>query len=123
MPEPDHPAPSLALVSLRGKCPRCGEGALYRTFLGFQPRCSVCGLDHAAADAGDGPAVFVIFVTGFVSVTVAFMLRYQADLSAGVTVLLGCLLTVVLSALLLRPAKSLLYALQWRHDAHEGRVE
>ena len=34
----------------------------------MRPRCEICGLDYGFADAGDGPAVFVILFAGFVVV-------------------------------------------------------
>ena len=42
-----------------GRCPRCGNGHLFPASSTLAPRCDVCGLDFAFADAGDGPAVFV----------------------------------------------------------------
>ena len=51
--------------SLKGRCPRCGEGKLFTGFLKVQPKCQACGLDFAFADSGDGPAVFVILIAGF----------------------------------------------------------
>ena len=55
-------------AGLKGRCPRCGEGRLFSGFLTVAPRCSNCGLDYSFADAGDGPAVFVILIIGFVVV-------------------------------------------------------
>jgi uncharacterized protein (DUF983 family) len=52
------------LAGLMGKCPACGKGSLFSGYLKFADRCSACGEDFAKADAGDGPAVFVIFVAG-----------------------------------------------------------
>jgi uncharacterized protein (DUF983 family) len=53
---------------LRGRCPQCGEGHLFRGFLTMRPRCESCGLDYSFADAGDGPAIFVILIGGFIVV-------------------------------------------------------
>ena len=46
--------PGLPLPALR-------RGALFAGLLTVRPACPVCGLDLSAQDAGDGPAVFVIF--------------------------------------------------------------
>jgi uncharacterized protein (DUF983 family) len=51
---------------LRARCPRCGEGRLFQGFLTLRPKCERCGLDYSFADAADGPAVFVIFISGFI---------------------------------------------------------
>lgn len=52
-------------VGLKGCCPRCGNGRLFDGFLTVKPACSACGLDYGFADAGDGPAVFVMLIVGF----------------------------------------------------------
>src|SRR4026208_2640455 len=49
---------------LPGRCPGCGEGHLFQGFLALRPACERCGLDYGFADAGDGPAVFVILIGG-----------------------------------------------------------
>ena len=38
---------------------------MFSGFLALRPACTVCGLDLDFADAGDGPAVFVILIAGF----------------------------------------------------------
>ena len=55
------------------RCPRCGKGKLFRGFLTLRPRCEVCGLDYCFADAGDGPAVFIILFAGFIVVGAALI--------------------------------------------------
>src|SRR5690606_11427185 len=47
-------------TGLRGRCPRCGQGHLFKGFLSLRPNCEVCGLDYSFADSGDGPAFFVM---------------------------------------------------------------
>jgi len=61
--------PTLAATvaaGIGGRCPACHRGKLYSGFLTLAPKCDHCGLDYSFADSGDGPAVFVILVTGFV---------------------------------------------------------
>ena len=58
---------------LRGRCPRCGDGHLFKGFLSLRPKCEHCGLDYGFADSGDGPAVFVILIAGFVVVFAALI--------------------------------------------------
>ena len=53
-------------TGIKGCCPRCGQGKLYDGLLSLKPRCAACGLDYSFADAGDGPAVFVILIVGFI---------------------------------------------------------
>ena len=49
-----RPAPTLG-VALRRRCPACGQGKLYSSYLKVADRCSVCGLDLKRQDSGDGP--------------------------------------------------------------------
>ena len=57
---------STLWTGIAGRCPSCHRGKLFAGYLTLAPKCNVCGLDYSFADAGDGPAVFVILVTGFV---------------------------------------------------------
>lgn len=49
------PLPSFQ-HGLRGRCPRCGRGHLFGSFLTLRSHCEVCGLDYSSADPADGPA-------------------------------------------------------------------
>ena len=46
----------------RGRCPRCGEGKLFRAFLKTANNCSACGLDFTRHRADDLPAYLVIII-------------------------------------------------------------
>jgi uncharacterized protein (DUF983 family) len=102
-------------------CPRCGKGRLFGGYLKLASACSVCGLDYAKADSGDGPAVFVIFVVGFVAVSLAFIARFVWDWSIAAALALSAGTTLIASLGLLRIFKATLIALQFTHDAEEGR--
>jgi uncharacterized protein (DUF983 family) len=117
----DHPLPIVR--GLRGRCPRCGEGKLFAGFLGLRPRCELCGLDFSFADAGDGPAVFVILIGGFIVVFAALIteILYQPPYWLHAALWLPLVLLVTLAPL--RPIKGLLIALQYHHKAAEGRLE
>ena len=52
----------------RGRCPRCGEGKLFRAFLKVDDHCSVCGLDFTPHRADDLPAYLVIVIVGHIVV-------------------------------------------------------
>jgi uncharacterized protein (DUF983 family) len=117
----DNPLPIAR--GLRCRCPRCGEGKLFAGFLGLRPRCEHCGLDFSFADAGDGPAVFVILIGGFIVVFAALIteILYQPPYWLHAMLWLPLVLLVTLAPL--RPIKGLLIALQYHHKAAEGRLE
>ncbi|MGE0410057.1 MAG: DUF983 domain-containing protein [Amphiplicatus sp.] len=118
-----RPPVSPYAAGFAGKCPRCGEGALFKGFLALRERCEACGLDYSKADSGDGPAVFVIFIVGFFAVAIAFILRFVLFAPVWLAFLVSVLAAAGLIAALLRPFKATLIALQYRHKAAEGRIE
>ncbi|XSG80994.1 MAG: DUF983 domain-containing protein [Methyloligella sp. ZOD6] len=105
-----------------GRCPDCGQGRLFSGFLTPRSECDVCGRDLSFADAGDGPAIFVMLITGFLIVGAALFVEvfYQPPywLHAALWLPLG----IVLPLAMLRPLKGILITLQFRHQAAEGRL-
>lgn len=118
-----YPPVSPFSAGIGGKCPRCGQGRLFKTFLGLNDRCSLCGLDLLKADSGDGPAVFVMFLVGPIVVAIAFVARFVWFASIPAAFALAGAVAVALTLLLLRPFKATLIALQYKHKAEEGRIE
>jgi uncharacterized protein (DUF983 family) len=119
----NSPQPLPIGRGLLGRCPRCGEGHLFQGFLTLRPRCEQCGLDYSFADAGDGPAVFVILLGGALVVFAALMTEvvYQPPYWVHAALWLPMILLFTLGPL--RAIKGLLIALQYHHKAQEGRLE
>lgn len=108
---------------LRCRCPRCGMGQLFQGFLTLRSRCEVCGLDYNFADSGDGPAIFVILLSGFVVVFAALITEVMFQPPLWVYAILWLPLVVIVTLLPLRSMKGLLIALQFHHKAAEGQIE
>lgn len=121
MSDPDQNQPSAIAAGLAGHCPRCGEGALFSGFLKPAHTCESCGLDLSFADSGDGPAIFIIFIVGFIVVGMALVVDIIFHPSMIIHLLLWIPATIILCIALLRPFKGVMIALQYRHDAHEGQ--
>jgi uncharacterized protein (DUF983 family) len=118
---PSTPSPFVA--GLLARCPRCGQGALFRAGLTLRETCDRCGLSYAFADSGDGPAVFAIFILGFVVLAGALVVEFRISPPVWVHVVLWGALTPLLGYLLLRVLKATLIALQYKHKAGEGRLD
>ena len=122
MSEVEQPRLSPVRTGLACRCPRCGKGRLFEGFLTLRPRCEVCGLDYAFADSGDGPAVFVIFIAGFIVVGCALITEILYEPPLWLHALLWAPLILAITLLPLRPMKGLMIALQYHHKAAEGRA-
>jgi uncharacterized protein (DUF983 family) len=121
----EHVPATLSQTAMRGltcKCPRCGEGRLYSGFLTLRPNCEVCGLDYAFIDAGDGPAVFIIMIAGFIVVGSALVVEIKYQPPFWVHAALWGPLILATTLLPLRSMKALLIALQYHHKAAEGQL-
>ena len=103
---------------LRGRCPRCGEGKLFRAFLKVDDHCSACQLDFTPHRADDLPAYLVIVIVGHI--VVPTILWIETDYSPSVPLQLSIYLplTLILSLVLLQPVKGAVVAIQWALRMH-----
>lgn len=110
------------IAGIKGRCPRCGKGALFNGFIDLSDHCSHCDLDYDFADSGDGPAVFIMLIVGFLIVGLAIYVEvnYRPDYWVHAVLWLPSIL--IFSAGLLRPFKGVLVCLQYSNDAREGRL-
>jgi uncharacterized protein (DUF983 family) len=96
---------------------------LFAGFLTLRPGCEVCGLDYSFADAGDGPAVFVILFAGFIVVIPALIVEFVYQPPFWLHAVLWGPLILLTTLAPLRLLKGLLIALQYRNQAAEGRLQ
>lgn len=61
---PSNGVAGAMLRGLAGRCPRCGQGALFYRYLKVNPHCPQCQLDLDRYPSDDGPAYFTILITG-----------------------------------------------------------
>ena len=118
--------PTLAqsvAAGLAGRCPRCREGSLFSGFLTVGKQCDTCGLDYSFADAGDGPAIFVILIAGFIVVGAALIVEVLYQPPFWLHAVLWGPLILAVTLLPLRVLKGLLIVLQYHHRAAEGRFD
>src|SRR5258708_36858065 len=103
---------------LRGRCPRCGEGKLFRAFLKVDDHCSVCSLDFTPHRADDLPAYLVIVIVGHI--VVPAVLWIETNYSPPIWLQLSIYLpfTFVASLALLQPVKGAVVGMQWALRMH-----
>jgi uncharacterized protein (DUF983 family) len=111
----DFPAVSPVRAALGCRCPRCGRGKLFAGLLKVRAACEVCGLDLSAQDAGDGPAVFVIFFLGLIVVGLAAWVEMKFSPPIWIHLFLWTPFIIGGAVVMLRPLKAGLIAMQYRH--------
>lgn len=118
-----YPPHSVLSTGLAGKCPRCAQGALFQSFMKPVTRCGSCGLDMSFAEEGDGPAVFAIFILGFMMVGMALYVEYTFRPPFWLHILLWVPTTTILSTMALKLIKGVMIAAQYKTGAREGKWE
>jgi uncharacterized protein (DUF983 family) len=103
---------------LRGRCPRCGQGKLFRAFLKVDNRCSVCGLDFTPHRADDLPAYLVIIIVGHIVVPLALMIETNYSPPVALQLAIYLPITLLASLLLLQPVKGAVVGIQWALRMH-----
>jgi uncharacterized protein (DUF983 family) len=107
---------------LAARCPRCGKGRLFKNVLELRGSCEGCGLDYAFIDTGDGPAIFVIFILGFLALGAATIMHLGYGVPLWITYAIVGVGTPLVALVLLRLLKATLIVLQYKHKAEEGRL-
>ena len=105
-----------------GRCPRCGEGHMFRGFLTLADHCEVCGLDYSYANPADGPAFFVQMFTCIPAVIFTLLLEIMASPPVWVHLVTSLPLLLLTTVLPLRPLKGWLVASQFFFKAREARL-
>ncbi len=102
----------------RSRCPRCGEGKLFRAYLKVDDNCSACGLDFTPQRADDFPAYLVIVIVGHIVVGLALLIETNFAPPLALQLAIYLPLTLILTLLLLQPVKGAVVGLQWALRMH-----
>lgn len=119
--KPKRAARPLGSAMKRGflcRCPSCGEGKLFRTFLRPVPSCSVCHQDYTPQRADDLPAYLTVMLVGHIVVGLFMMVENIGGLSLWAHLAIWVPVTVLLSLVLLQPIKGSIIGLQWALYMH-----
>ena len=109
------------LAGALGRCPSCGQSPLFTGYLKLAERCPVCRYPLFKADSGDGPAVFIIIIVGFLIVFGSLFTELAYHPPVWVHLVIWLPLGAALCLGLLRPMKGLMVAAQIRNKAAEHR--
>ena len=120
VPKP-HDERDSTLSMRRGwgrKCPKCGQGPLFKSYLNVNTECPVCGqeLHHHRAD--DGPAYLTILIVGHILAPTILWFYTEYRPEPAVLASIFSIGVVTLSLWLLPRIKGLMVGLQWAKRMH-----
>ncbi len=115
---PARPVWQSILRGMAGKCPRCGKGRLFASFVTTVERCEHCGEDIHHHRADDLPAYLVIVIVGHVVVGAFMGVQAATNLSLLQHMMIWVPATLLSALALLRPIKGAVVGLQWAFYMH-----
>lgn len=101
-----------------GRCPHCGEGALFRKFLKPVAECAVCHEDFTHQRADDFPPYVTMVVVGHVLLPVVLAVQTAFELHLLVHLAVWLPITALVTIALLQPVKGAIVAMQWALRMH-----
>lgn len=103
---------------VRCRCPRCGQGKLYRKYLKIAAGCEKCGLDYSRHRADDLPAYVAITIVGHI--LIGGLLHFQSGPEIAPWIYLAILvpLAVVMPLAMLPSIKGAIVGMQWARRLH-----
>ena len=102
----------------RARCPRCGEGRVFSSFLVASRECAGCGEEMHHHRADDLPAYLVIVIVGHIVLGAFMGVEATSTLSTWQHILIWVPLTILLAVVLLQPVKGAVIGLQWALYMH-----
>lgn len=108
---------------LRCRCPQCGKGKLFKSYLKVAPACTNCGLDMREAEDADGPAAFGTLFVGLLVAFSALIVEVKFAPPTWVHLSMWIPLAIIGTLGALPPLKGVFIAMQLSHDASEGRQD
>jgi uncharacterized protein (DUF983 family) len=116
MPGGDPEHVDLPLVIWRGvrrRCPRCGQGALFKAYLKQVDTCVVCHEAYAHIRADDAPPWLTILVVGHIVVPLIFVVNSWFFWPNWLVILVWPIVTAALALAVLPRAKGIFVAIIW----------
>lgn len=107
-----------AYRGVRCKCPRCGEGRVFRKWLKPLERCPACTLDLTPQRADDFPAYIAILVTGHLLAPLIIILSLDFEMEPLAMMSILVPLSLVMMLGMLQPSKGAVIAAQWWFGLH-----
>ncbi|MBF9051393.1 DUF983 domain-containing protein [Roseobacter sp. HKCCD9010] len=115
---PERPTWPAMRRGLRQRCPNCGEGTIFKSYLKLRPSCGTCGEDLSHARADDGPAYLTILVTAKILGTLMLFVFERWQPGPYVLAAVFSVGAILMSLYLLPRFKGMIVGIQWAKRMH-----
>lgn len=108
------------------RCPKCGKGKLYTSFVTVADHCTACGEDLRHQRAEDAPPYFTITIVAHIVIPSVLIVERVFQPSLFTHFLLWLPLTLGLTLLLMPSVKGAIIGVQWAQRMHgfgEARLD
>ncbi|MBC6416827.1 MAG: DUF983 domain-containing protein [Rhodospirillales bacterium] len=109
----ERPVLRSLLRGARRRCPACGRGRAFRSYLKPVDRCAACGMPLSQIRADDFPPYLTIFIVGHIVVPLVLFSEQTMEIPLAVQMLFWPLLTLALSLAALPLLKGAVVGLMW----------
>lgn len=114
MPGRDRPGLGIALCrALADRCPRCGRGRLFASYIRQVDHCDACGESWGHIRADDAPPWLTILLVGHIILPLALWVESFVIWPDWVSMTLWPTAALALAALILPRAKAVMLTLIW----------
>jgi uncharacterized protein (DUF983 family) len=100
------------------RCPHCGKGHLFKSYLKVADKCDVCGEELFHHRADDFPPYIAIVIVGHIIVFTMLELMFHYDIEPWVYLATMVPAAIILPLVLLPSIKGAVVGLQWANRMH-----
>lgn len=105
-----------------GRCPKCGQGNLFRRYLKVVDQCSVCGEVYGHYRADDAPPWLTILLVGHITIPVILFVEENFQPPPWVEFAVYLPLVLLLTLTILPRCKGIIVAALWRTKAEGSEI-
>lgn len=114
----ERPTRQAIMRGLKCRCPACGEGKLFSSYLKVVKACPHCGEDLSHQRADDGPAYVTMLIVCHIAGFMIHGLFSWTNLSSGWVAAIVCGTVIPLCLVMLPSVKGFFVGLQWAKYMH-----
>jgi len=104
------------------KCPKCGQGQLFVSYLKQVDACTHCHESYKQYRADDGPAWMTILITGHIIVPMLVIMTREEYFPYWLEIIIAFVATTLLALVLLPRTKGLFLAALWMTSTKRSQV-